>query len=273
MQKKYLLATTAALVVIAAGAFTYKVQAEKNNGVAAIVNGETITVAEVREAYEENPALKAQVKFEDFYNRALDVMVNSKLALQAATKANVQASTEYQKQLAHLQEELARQIYIEQQVESKLTPEEIRKVYDEYVAAFKSQKEVKAKHILVDDEKQAEEILAQLKAKKASFDKLAAEYSKDQADLGYFTADMMVPEFSEAAFAMKKGTYSDKPVKTEFGYHIIYVEDIRDSKPLPLEEVAPQIKSNLAQEAVGQIVEELNAAAEVEKYSLSGKKL
>lgn len=273
MKKKYVFAATAAVVVLLAGAFTYKVYAERNNGIAAVVNGEQITVAEVKEAYEGTPQIKTQVSFEEFYNRALEVMINSKLALQAATAANVQASAEYQKELAVMQDDLARKVYIDQQLTKKVTDEEVKKVYDEYVANFKSEKEVKAKHILVDTEDLAKEIIEKLNKKSAKFDDLAKQYSKDQADLGYFTAEAMVPEFSEAAFAMKKGTFSQKPVKTEFGYHVILVEDIRDSKPLAFEVVAEQIKGNLSQQAVGQIVAELHQNAQIEKFDLKGKKI
>lgn len=273
MKKKYVFAATAAVVILLAGAFTYKVYAERNNGIAAVVNGEQITVAEVKEAYEGTPQIKTQVSFEEFYNRALEVMINSKLALQAATAANVQASAEYQKELAVMQDDLARKVYIDQQLTKKVTDEEVKKVYDEYVANFKSEKEVKAKHILVDTEDLAKEIIEKLNKKSAKFDDLAKQYSKDQADLGYFTAEAMVPEFSEAAFAMKKGTFSQKPVKTEFGYHVILVEDIRDSKPLAFEAVAEQIKGNLSQQAVGQIVAELHQNAQIEKFDLKGKKI
>ena len=272
MQKKYVFTIAAMLVVLAAGALTYKVYAEKNNGVAAVINGEQITVAEVKELYEENPQIKAQVPFEEFYSRALDVIVNSKLALQAATKANIQATPEYQKELATVQDELARKVYIDKQVAARVTDEAVKSFYDNYVSEFKSAKEVKAKHILVDTEDLAKEIIAKLD-KKAKFDDLAKEYSKDQADLGYFTADMMVPEFSEAAFAMEKGSYSKKPVKTEFGYHVILVEDVRDSQPLPLAEVADQIKNNLAQQAVEDVVADLRNNAQIDKYDLNGKKI
>ena len=273
MKKKYVFAATAAVVVLLAGAFTYKVYAERNNGVAAVVNGEQITVAEVKEAYEGTPQIKTQVSFEEFYNRALEVMINSKLALQAATAANVQASAEYQKELAVMQDDLARKVYIDQQLTKKVTDEEVKKVYDEYVANFKSEKEVKAKHILVDTEDLAKEIIEKLNKKSAKFDDLAKQYSKAPADLGYFTVEAMGPEFSEAAFAMKKGTFSQKPVKTEFGYHVILVEDIRDSKPLAFEAVAEQIKGNLSQQAVGQIVAELHQNAQIEKFDLKGKKI
>lgn len=273
MQKKYIFATSAALVVLIAGAFTYKVYAERNNGVAAIVNGEQITMAEIKEAYDQNPQISSSVKFEDFYSRALDVMVNSKLALQAATQANIQATPEYQKQLANLQDEVARQVYLDQLVSSKVTEENIKKVYDDYVANFKSAKEVKAKHILVDSEELAREIITKLESNEASFDDLAKQNSKDQPELGYFTEEMMVPEFSKAAFAMEKNTYSKEPVKTEFGYHVIFVEDIRDSQPLPFEAVEEQIKANLAQQAVAEVVEDLNKNATIEKFDINGKKI
>ncbi|MEE6206665.1 MAG: peptidyl-prolyl cis-trans isomerase [Alphaproteobacteria bacterium] len=273
MQKKYIFATSAALVVLIAGAFTYKVYAERNNGIAAIVNGEQITVAEVREAYDQNPQFSSNAKFEEFYNYALDVMVNAKLALQAATKANIQATPEYQKQLAAVQDEIARQVYLDQQINAKITPAEVKKAYDEYVAGFKSSKEVKAKHILVQTEDLAKEIIAKLDSKEATFEELAQKYSDDQPELGYFTEEMMVPEFSKAAFAMEKNTYSKEPVKTEFGYHIILVEDTRDSQPLPFEALEEQIKGRMARQAVEEIVNGLNKDAQIEKFDLNGKKI
>ncbi|MBR1755993.1 MAG: SurA N-terminal domain-containing protein, partial [Alphaproteobacteria bacterium] len=158
MQKKYLFATTAAVVVLVAGAFTYKVCAEKNDGVAAIVNGEKITVAEIQKAYNENPQLK-QVPFEEFYSHAVDVMVNSKLALQAADKENIKQSPEFAEQLKAMEDDLARQMYLDKRVEQSVTDEEVQKIYNEYVAKFEPQKEVKAKHILVDTEEQAKEVI------------------------------------------------------------------------------------------------------------------
>lgn len=273
MQKKYIFATSAAIVILLAGALTYKVCAEKNNGVAAIVNGETIAVSEIKDVYDKNPQLKAQTSFEDFYNQAIDVAVNGKLALQAATAAKVQESEAYKNQLKELKDELARQVYMEQKVSERVTDEAVKKIYDEYVSQFTSEKEIKAKHILVDSEEKAKEIIAKLDAKEATFDELARQYSKDQPDLGYFTAKAMVPEFSNAAFALAKGQYSKEPVKTEFGYHVILVEDIRDTKPLPLENIQDQIKINLGQQAVIEIIKELNDTANVEKFDLKGKKI
>lgn len=273
MQKKYIFATASVIIVLVAAAFTYKVYAEKNNGVAAVVNGEKITVAEMKEAYEKNPQIKAQASFEEFYAQALDIMVNSKLALQAATKANVQATPEFQAQLAEMQDEIARQVYLEKQVDARVTDEKVKEVYDEYLAKFKPEKEIKAKHILVEDEALAKDIIAKINSKKATFDDLAKQFSKDQPDLGYFTADVMVKEFSDAAMKMEKNTYSKEPVKTQYGYHVIFVEDIRETEPQPFEAIEDQIKLSLSQQAVADIVKELNDNAKIEKFDLDGKKI
>lgn len=265
MQKKYVaLAMMGAIVLGAAQA-----KAEGKDGVAAVVNGEKITVAEIKEAYNANPAIKDKVSFKDFYAKAVDVFVNGKLVYQAAIDAKVTETPEYKKQLALAKEDLARKIYLEQQVDKKVTKDDINKVYADYKKTFKSEKEVKAKHILVDSEAKANEVIGKLK-KGGNFDKLAKEYSKEPAELGYFTKNIMVPEFGNAAFAMKKGEYSKKPVKTQFGYHVIMVEDIRDAKALPLKEVEPQLKAMLTQNAAATIFEDVNSKAKVVKYDLNG---
>ena len=145
--------------------------------------------------------------------------------------------------------------------------------YNEYKADFKGQKEVKAKHILVDSESKAKDVISQLKKGK-DFDSLAKKYSKDKAvDLGYFTKKMMVPEFSEAAFATKKGTFTKTPVKTQYGYHVILVEDIRDAKPLPMKDIEPQLKGMLTQQAIGEIFADLYKNGKVTKYDMDGNEI
>ena len=132
---------------------------------------------------------------------------------------------------------------------SALSDEAERKVYDEAVKQVKNEEEVHARHILVPTEDEAKAILAQLKGG-ADFATLAKEKSKDPGaaeggDLGYFTKEQMVPEFSEVAFKLGKGQLSD-PVKTQFGWHIIKVEDKR-TRPTPtFEQVKPQIENYVA---------------------------
>ena len=193
------------------------------------------------------------------------------MVYQAAKAAKIEETPEFERQLVIAKEDLARKLYLEKQVEEKVTSDEIKKLYDEYTSKFESQKEVKAKHILVDKEATANEVINKLK-KGEDFVKLAKEYSKDQvADLGYFTAEVMVPEFSKAAFSMNKGEYSKKPVKTEFGYHVILVDDVRASQPLELKDVEPQLKNMVTQKVVAEIFDNLRNTAKVERYSLEGE--
>lgn len=266
MQNKYL-----ALALVSALAFSTNARAEGKNGVAAVVNGEEIGVAEIKKGYEDNPQIKANVPFDDFYAKALDIYVNGKLVYQAAVADDITNTPEYKEQLKTAQEDVARKVFLEKKVKSVVTDAKIKEAYNKYKSEFQSKKEIKARHILVSSESQANDIIAQLK-KGAKFDELAKKYSKDKAvDLGYFTEEMMVPEFGKAVFAMKKGQVSQAPVKTQFGYHVVSVDDVRDSKPLPLKDLRQQIEGMLTQQEVAKIFNDLNNGAKVEKYSLDGK--
>lgn len=267
MQKKYV-----AFAMLAAMLMNVEAKAEGKDGLAAEVNGVKISVDEVKKAYETNPKIKSNVPFDEFYPKALEFFVKGKVISQAAANANIADTQEYKDQLEIAKEELARKLYLEQQLKNKMTDAAVLKVYEDYKAKFKGQQEVKARHILVDEEKVATDVIEQLK-KGAKFDDLAKKYSKDESDLGYFTKNMMVPEFGEAAFSMKKGQYSDKPVKTKFGYHVIIVDDIRDAQPQPLEEVRPQIENMLTQQSLADVLETLEKNAKIVKYGLDGKEL
>ncbi len=262
-----------AVVVVAVASFIcFKVHRADaaDKGVAAKINGEVVYINDLKQSYADHPQIKDRVSFEEFYAKTLDVFVNSKLVYQAAKVAKIEDTPEYQRQLVTAKEDLARKLYLEKMVDEKVTDAEIKKLYDEYTSKFESQKEVKAKHILVDTEAKAKDVIAKLK-KGGDFVKLAQEYSKDQVDLGYFTKEVMVPEFSNAAFAMNKGEYSKTPVKTEFGYHVILVEDVRASKPLELKDVEPQLKNMVTQQVVAQIFDDLVKNAKVEKFTLDGE--
>jgi len=266
--------SAAAVVVVAVASFVsfkvYNANAGGDKGVAAKINGEIVYINDLKQSYADHPQIKDRVSFEEFYAKTLDVFVNSKLVYQAAQKAKIEETPEYQRQLVTAKEDLARKLYLEKQVEEKVNDEAVKKLYDEYTSKFESQKEIKAKHILVDSEDKAKEVINKLN-KGEDFVKLAKEYSKDQVDLGYFTEEMMVPEFSKAAFAMNKGAYSKSPVKTEFGYHVILVEDVRASKPLELKDVEPQLKNMVTQQVIAEIFDDLRNNAKVERYTLEGE--
>src|SRR6185437_5838990 len=138
--------------------------------------------------------------------------------------------------------------------------------------------EVKARHILLPTEAAAKEVIAQLD-KGADFAALAKEKSTDPSketggELGYFTRDDgMVPEFADAAFKLKKGEYTKTPVHTQFGWHVIEVEDRREVKPPSFEESKPQLKEEAARAAVGSKLKELRGKAKIETFALDGSPL
>ena len=144
----------------------------------------------------------------------------------------------------------------------------MQKIYDDAVKSMGGQEEVHARHILVETEDEAKAILEQLKGG-ADFATLAKEKSKDPGaaeggDLGYFTKDQMVPEFAEVAFKMYPGQLSN-PVKTQFGWHIIKVEDKRTKQPPEFEKVKEQIEAYLARKAQSDFVAKLRQTAKVER--------
>ena len=155
------------------------------------------------------------------------------------------------------------------------TEEAERKVYDDAAKNEPPQEEIHARHILLPTEDEAKKALARIKAGE-DFAKVATELSKDPGgeggDLGWFTKDKMVPEFADAAFKLKKGEVSE-PVKSQFGWHIIKVEDTRTKSFPPFEQVKDQAARYVAQKAQSEAVTGLHAAAKIEKFDADGKPL
>ncbi len=245
--------------------------AEGKNGVAAVVNGEKITVAELKDSYNALPQLKSQISFDQFYPRMVEAKATETAILQAAKKANIESTPEYKKQLDAVKKQVMSNVYIQQQVEGKITDNDVKNLYNQYKKEFKPQKEMSARHILVGDEATANDIITKIK-KGENFDQLAKTYSEEKnPNLGYFTKQMMVPEFADAAFRMKKGQYSQKPIKTNFGYHVIIVDDVRDSKPISYQEAEPQLRQALAQKTAQSVLKNILDNAKIEQYQLDGK--
>lgn len=267
MKTKYIAAIALSLVLFN----PLNANAEGKSGIAAVVNGEKITVDEIKNVYTNSPQINSREKWDAFYDKALNVWVSSKLVQQAANGSNVRNSEEYKEQMEALGNDVASKLYLKQELDKRISENDLKNLYNQYKNRFVSEKEMRARHILVDDEATAKDIIARVK-KGQKFNDLAAQYSKEKrVDLGYFTKRMMVPEFGDAAFAMKKGQLSQTPIKSQFGYHIIYVDDVRDSKPLTYKEAEPQLKGVLAQEAARSLMADMNRNAKVEKYSLDGK--
>ncbi len=177
---------------------------------------------------------------------ALSAAIDVKLLALDATAEKLDQNAEFKKRMQYLADRELHNAYFKKHVVDTVTDADVKARYDKEVAALPKQEEVHARHILVKTEDEAKDVIKQLDAGK-SFADLAKEKSTDPnkadgGDLGYFTKGRMVKEFEEAAFALDKGTYTKTPVKTDFGYHVILVEDKRDAAPPAFDQVKDQVR-------------------------------
>jgi peptidyl-prolyl cis-trans isomerase C len=191
------------------------------------------------------------------------------LVSQEADKRKMADDPEFKRRQALMRNKLLMGALLQAHGKAAATEEEMRKIYEEQVKPMGAEEEVHARHILVETEDEAKAIVEQIKGG-ADFATLAKEKSKDTGsageggDLGYFVKGRMVPEFAEVAFKMYPGQVSN-PVKTQFGWHVIKVEDKR-SRPVPeFDQVKPQIEAYLARRAQTELVAQLRESAKVER--------
>jgi len=177
---------------------------------------------------------------------ALSAAIDVKAIAKVAAAEGIDKTDDFNKRMAFLREREMHNAYFRKNVVDTVTDDEVKARYDEEIKKMPPQDEVHARHILVKTEDEAKDIIKQLDAGK-DFAELAKAKSSDPnksegGDLGYFTRGRMVKEFEDAAFALNKGEYTKTPVKTQFGYHVIKVEDKRAAPPPPLDQVKDQIR-------------------------------
>ena len=233
----------------------------------AVVNGTPIPKA-VFDQYAKQLRGKAKVDSAEASKSLVDQLVMEELLVQEAGKQKLADDPQVKQQMEMVQRNLLASTVVRRMLSANAPSEEaIKKEYDTAVAAMKG-KEYKASHILVDSEDKAKEVIAELK-KGGNFTELAKAKSSDSSaanggDLGWFTPSMMVPPFAEAVAKMEKGKYSEQPVKTDFGWHVILLEDSRDATPPSMDELKPQITQMLQSRMVNDYLEKLKAGAKIE---------
>jgi len=270
-----LVVTPAAAQTPAAG--TAPAGAAQQDPVVARVNGAELHRSEVLAARQMLPAQVQQIPFEQIYPQLLDNLVTNLLAAQAGRKQKLADDPEVKKRVQWAQDQIIEDVYLSRFIHAAMTDDRIKARYDQFLKEQKPQDQVNAKHILVKTEDEAKAVIADLK-NGGDFAGIAKEKSSDPGtkttggDLGWFTKDEMVPEFAEAAFKLQKGQYTETPVKTQFGYHVILLVDRRTAPPPTMEEARPQVVALLQRELLDQKVKELRAGAKVETFNLDGSK-
>lgn len=258
-----------ALALTAGLAATAAVRAEDK--VLAKIDGQAITEADLAATAASLASQLAQIP-EDMRKRVvLDRVIDMRLIAGAAAKAGLDQAPTYKTRMEQLRTQLLVSEFVKTEVEAKVTPEMIKARYDKDAASFDPPEEMRARHILVKTEDEAKAILADL-AKGGDFAKIAEEKSQDPGsakqggDLGFFAAGDMVPEFETAAAALKAGEVSKTPVKTQFGFHIIKLEEKRKQPLPPLDQVKDQVRQVVVGEMFSAKLEELKKAAKIESF-------
>jgi len=242
--------------------------ASASDQVVARVNGVDIRQSDIALAEEDLGAEMQQIPPDQKRDHLITYLADIIMVSQAAEQKKLGESDEFKRRLAMLRNKVLMGLALQDEVKSALTDEAFRKVYDEAVKSVPPQEEARARHILVENEDEAKAIAEQIKGG-ADFATLAKEKSKDPGaadggDLGYFTKDQMVPEFADVAFKMYPGQVSN-PVKSQFGWHIIKLEDKRQ-RPVPeFEKVKDQIETFLTRKAQTEYVAKLRQNGKIER--------
>jgi len=267
-------AIIAAAMATAHGAWSQAVPpgataANPNDGAAlvATVNGTEIHRSDIEQFYHSLPPQIQQIPIDQIFSKLVDRYVDQKLIGDAARKEGIGERPEVKQQIALLTESVLNQAYVTDRIRQQVTDARLHEEYQKAVALEPKREEVRARHILVKTKEEAAAVIAELKAG-GDFAEIAKKKSSDPSgrgggDLGFFTREQMVPAFSEAAFKLKPGEYTAEPVQTQFGWHVIKVEERRVAGARKYEDMVDDLRQTLSEKAYEGVVGELRAKAKV----------
>jgi peptidyl-prolyl cis-trans isomerase C len=237
--------------------------------VIATIDGKPVTEADLALAQASVDQQYAQLPPEQRRAAAFMAIMEIRLLADKAVAEGLDKDQDFQRRMAFLQQRALHSELIEKDVGARITDQEVRARYDKQMADTPPVNEVKARHILVKTKEEAEAIIKQLDGG-ADFQKLANEHTTDPSgktsggDLGYFAPGQMVPEFEKAAFTLNVGQYTKEPVQSQFGWHIILIEDKRAQQPPAFDTVKDEIKNLVFREKYFAMVGDLRKAAKVD---------
>ncbi|MCP8885383.1 peptidylprolyl isomerase [Devosia sp. XJ19-1] len=236
--------------------------------VVATIGGETITEGDLAFAAEDMAQDLAQMPAEERRAFLVRILIDMKVMSKAARDAGMDQTEIFAQRRKYLEERALRRAYFAEAIAGSITPEAVRAEYDAYASQFQPADEVRASHILVETEQEANDLKAQIDGG-ADFAALAREHSIDPGaanggDLGFFGKGMMVAPFEEAAFALAEVGAVSAPVQSQFGWHIIKLAEKRQSAPPAFEQVAPQIQNQLLMDSFTAKVDELMSGVTIE---------
>ena len=268
--------TLAAAPWVAAVALTLFVMPSRaaDDPVVATVGSAKIHLSEISRTQQQLPAPYRTYPLQMLFPDLLDMVIDRHIAAVEARKQGLGNDPTVKETMARIEDQVLQRALMERYVEAKVTEEQVKARYDKMVAGIAPSDLVHARHILVESEAEAKRLIEELK-KGADFAKLAEEKSTGPSkskggDLGYFGKGEMVPEFADAAFALKPGEITETPVQTQFGWHVIKVEDRKAAETPGFEESREELKTELTREAGAAYIRDLRIAANVERFNMDG---
>jgi len=236
--------------------------------VVATVNGEPITHADVRAFHASLPPQYQQIALESIFPQLVERLIDQKLGAAAAQSSGLTSQPDVARRIVMLQEGFLNQLYIEKQLSEMVNEERVREAYRKSIALEPKREEVHARHILLKTEAEALAVVVEIQGG-ADFAEVARKKStgpsaRSGGDLGFFGEGQMVPAFSKAAFALKTGEVTQKPVKTQFGWHVIKVEERRVAGQQDFEQARAKLQQQMTEQAYDKLMADLRAKAKIE---------
>lgn len=245
--------------------------------VVARVDGAEIRFSDVADAARRLPEQFRSMPPQVLFPLLIDQMISEAVVTQAARKAGLQDTPEVRRQMARIEDQVIQQALIGREIAEKVTEQSLRARYQREIVDKPAEAEVRARHILVQTESEARAIIATL-AGGADFAATAREKSRgpgaaEGGDLGFFKKEDMPEALAEAAFALQPGQVGPNPVRTQFGWHVVKVEERREQPRPSFEEAEPALRRAASEEVAEALVERLRGQARVERFGLDGSPL
>ena len=236
--------------------------------VVATVNGEPIMESDIKAFYKNLPPQFQQVPLEQIRSQLIERLIEQAIVANAARQEGYHKRPDVQRQLATVTQSILNDVYIAEKIKAAVTDAKVKDQYQQSIALESKTEEVRARHILMKTKPEAMAVIADIKGG-ADFAAVAKAKStgpsgRNGGDLGYFGFKQMVPPFSKVAFALKPGEFTTEPVKTQFGWHIIKVEDRRVTGSQNFEQASQKIRQELSQQAYKDTLAGLRAKARID---------
>ncbi len=249
-------------------------QAAAANPVVAKVDGLEIRMSDISEAAQGLPEQLRAMPPNMLFPMLLDQLIDRRALAVQARKSGIEKQDDVRKMMEAAAERALQSAYVSREIGPLVSDAALRARYDADIAGKPGVEEVRARHILVATEEAAKKIIEELK-KGGDFAALAKQHSSDPGaqqggDLGFFKKDDMVPEFATATFALKPGEYTQAPIKTQFGYHVIKLEERRAAPPATFEESREELRQKMIQEAYQKLALAARTGVKVERFNLDG---